>query len=253
MAERKVDKWPEFRALRADEVECRVAKISLGKDGQPRGLTLLLYKNARCDMNMLDETVGPMNWERSHSRENANCTISIWDAEKEQWICKEDTGTESNTEAEKGLASDSFKRAGFCWGIGRELYTAPLIWVDAHNADIKSVGQKFACYDRFSVKSMEVANGKITQLTIVNDSKKGIEVFGFGGKASTVKCADCGKAITPVKKRDGTMWAADEMAGYSKGMFGRPLCGDCMKAEQKRRSSSAEKQFALTSEGITSE
>lgn len=106
----------KFRCLRADEIECRVQQV---KDN---GLILLLYKDARCDMIILDETVGAMNWQREHRRDNANCVVSIWDSEKCQWIRKEDTGTESNTEAEKGLASDSFKRACVNWGIGRELY-----------------------------------------------------------------------------------------------------------------------------------
>ena len=112
-----------FRQLKADEIECRVAQIS------DKGLFLLLYKDARCDMNILDETVGALNWKREHTRDNKNCIVSIWDKEKSQWISKEDTGTESNTEAEKGLASDSFKRACFNWGIGRELYTAPSIFI----------------------------------------------------------------------------------------------------------------------------
>lgn len=100
----------EFRTLRADEIDVRVGSIGNGN------ATLLLYKDARCDMNILDETVGPMNWERKHLRENANCIVSIYDEDKKVWVSKEDTGTESNTEAEKGLASDSFKRACFNWG-----------------------------------------------------------------------------------------------------------------------------------------
>lgn len=120
----------KFRFLRADEIDCRVARISNS------GVFLLLYKDARCDMNILDETVGKMNWQRSHSRENANCTVSIWDEEKKIWISKEDTGTESNTEKEKGLASDSFKRACFNWGIGRELYTAPRVLIP-----VKKIGR----------------------------------------------------------------------------------------------------------------
>ena len=92
----------------------------------------MLYKDSRVDMNLLDEVVGAQNWQRMHLRDNANCIVSIWDEEKKQWIDKEDTGTESNTEKEKGLASDSFKRACVNWGIGRELYTAPQItlWGD---------------------------------------------------------------------------------------------------------------------------
>ena len=109
----------EFRTLKANEIECRIATV------KSNGISLLLYKDARCDMNILDETVGKLNWKREHSRDNANCTVSIWDDDKGIWVPKEDTGTESFTEKEKGLASDSFKRACFNWGIGRELYTAP--------------------------------------------------------------------------------------------------------------------------------
>ena len=112
----------EFRKLSADEIDCRLATV------KQNGVSLLLYKDARCDQNILDETVGNMNWQRHHNRDNANCIVSIWDTEKKMWIEKEDTGTESYTEKEKGLASDSFKRACFNWGIGRELYTAPFIW-----------------------------------------------------------------------------------------------------------------------------
>lgn len=95
----------QFRKLKADEIECRIGQI------KATGLTLLLYKDARCDMNVLDETVGPLNWKREHTRDNRNCIVSIYDQEKKEWVSKEDTGTESNTEADKGLASDSFKRA----------------------------------------------------------------------------------------------------------------------------------------------
>lgn len=165
----------KFRALRADEVD---ARISICKHN---GISLLLYKDARCDMNILDETVGAFNWQRSHSRENANCTVSIWDKEKQQWISKEDTGTESNTEAEKGLASDSFKRACVNWGIGRELYTAPFIWISPDKlASFQSRGNnKYVCYDHFKVTSMEVTNGRITQLTIMNLDTKAV-CFEYG-------------------------------------------------------------------------
>lgn len=113
----------EFRKLKAKEIDCRVAQID------EKWLTLLLYKDARVDMNILDETVGCLNWKKSYSRDNANCTVSIWNDEIKEWVSKEDTGTESFSEAEKGLASDSFKRACFNWGIGRELYTAPFILI----------------------------------------------------------------------------------------------------------------------------
>lgn len=157
-----------FRPLRADEIEVRIARVINSK-----GVQLLFYKDARVDQNILDETVGPMNWQRSHSRDNANCTVSIWDTEKKMWVSKEDTGTESNTEAQKGLASDSFKRACFNWGIGRELYTAPdtYVWGDG----VKLKDNK--CYDRFKATELTVENGTITHVVVVNSSMNGKEVF----------------------------------------------------------------------------
>ena len=163
---------PEFRDLRADEIDCRIAQV------KANGLSLLLYKDARCDMNILDETVGPFNWQRTHTRDNANCIVSIYDEDKKQWVSKEDTGTESNTEKEKGLASDSFKRACFNWGIGRELYTAPFIWVDASNLNMTN-GK---CYDKFAVAEIKIENKKIVYLKIINTSKKGAVVFETGKK-----------------------------------------------------------------------
>jgi len=173
----------KFRALRADEVECRVSQIDK-KEGN--WLSLLLYKDARCDQNILDETVGPMNWQRHHSRENANCVVSIWDNEKGIWVEKEDTGTESNTEAAKGLASDSFKRACFNWGIGRELYTAPTIFIrriadsGQVNYDVKQVNGKIQPKADFYVADMEVQNGRITYLRLKNRKQSNKVVFTWG-------------------------------------------------------------------------
>lgn len=154
----------EFRKLRADEIDCRVNTIN------EKGITLLLYKDARCDMNILDETVGCMNWKREHTRENANCIVSIYNEDIKEWISKEDTGTESYTEKEKGLASDSFKRACFNWGIGRELYTSPFIWVSKDNCNItKKDDGKYTTYDTFRVKNISYNdNGEINGLSIVN-------------------------------------------------------------------------------------
>lgn len=166
-----------FRTLRADEIECRVKVV------KPNGVSLLLYKDARADQNILDETVGPMNWMRHHSRDNRNCTVSIWDEDKRQWVEKEDTGTESAAEAEKGLASDSFKRACFNWGIGRELYTSPFIWITPDQCDIIPTGRKDArgndiltCYDRFAVEQIIYEGKKIAALSIRNMTRN-IRVF----------------------------------------------------------------------------
>lgn len=161
----------KFRDLRADEIECRVAQA------KANGVSLLLYKDARCDQTILDETVGAMNWQRHHTRNNANCIVSIWDDDKKAWVSKEDTGTESNTEKEKGLASDSFKRACFNWGIGRELYTAPFIWIDAKNLTaLKQDGQRYKCFDTFEVEKIRIEKKRITGLAIRN-TKSGKRCF----------------------------------------------------------------------------
>ena len=106
-----------IRLLRADEIECRIAMVN------EKGLSLLLYKDARVDQKILDETFGIFGWKRSHQCIDGNlyCTVEILDKDSGEWIAKQDVGTMSCSEKEKGQASDSFKRACFNWGIGREL------------------------------------------------------------------------------------------------------------------------------------
>lgn len=155
----------KFDYLTAEDIECRIAMV------KQNGLSLLLYKDARCDMRLLDKTIGPMNWQRKHEFKDGRlyCSVGIWDEDKSQWIWKEDVGTESNTEKEKGQASDSFKRACFNWGIGRELYTAPFIWINSQKASIKPNGQRYACYDKFIVSKMDVEDGIISDLVIIKE------------------------------------------------------------------------------------
>lgn len=165
----------KFRTLDASEIDARVGQVA----NAGKSVVLLLYKDARVDMTLLDEVVGPMNWKREHTRDNANCIVSIWDEEKKQWVSKEDTGTESNTEAEKGLASDSFKRACFNWGIGRELYTAPFIWIDlAAGEDAKKT--------KFRVSEIGYDDKRQINYLVIVD-KKGDVRFSFGAKAPKVK------------------------------------------------------------------
>ena len=165
----------KFRDLRADEIECRVQSV------KENGLILLLYKDARVDMNILDETLGSENWQREHyeCKGNLFCRVGIrCDQVKYReangdtgiapdWVFKSDCGTESNTEAQKGEASDSFKRACFNWGIGRELYTAPFTWIPADKCNIKN-GK---CYDKFVVEKIIIDNKQITALAIYNTTK----------------------------------------------------------------------------------
>ena len=160
-----------FRNLKAEEIDVRVAMCN------EKGVTLLLYKDARVDQDILDETVGPFNWQRKHIRDNANCIVEIFDDVKKQWVQKEDTGTESYTEKEKGLASDSFKRACFNWGIGRELYTSPFIWIGADKCKIVKVKDRFTTYDKFNVEKIEITDKVITGLSIKNQNGQRVFVF----------------------------------------------------------------------------
>lgn len=156
-----------FRKLRANEIEARVATV------KENGVSLLLYKDARTDQNILDETFGIFGWQRSHQLigDRLYCTVSVYDKSMDQWISKQDVGTESYTEKEKGQASDSFKRACFNLGIGRELYTAPFIWIPSNNVQIKNQNGTYKTFDRFEVKSIGYDDeGNINQLEIVNKS-----------------------------------------------------------------------------------
>lgn len=160
-----------IRLLEADEIECRIGTIS------EKGVSLLLYKDARADMKILDETYGPCGWQRKHELIGGNlyCTVSVWDEEKQQWICKSDVGTESYTEKEKGQASDSFKRACVSVGIGRELYTAPFIWIAASKVKLQDRNGKLVTYDKFSVSSIAYNDKReIESLVIVNQDGKAV-------------------------------------------------------------------------------
>lgn len=163
----------KIRPLKENEIECRCSQV-FESNGQPIGATILLYKDARVDINILNETFGLFGWQREHSRDNANCTVSIWDADEKHWVKKEDTGTESFTEKEKGLASDSFKRSCFNLGIGIELYTAPFIYLPAEKIKkwYENKQKKWAFKDKIRVKYIKTENGKIEQLCLFNETTK---------------------------------------------------------------------------------
>ena len=166
----------KIRLLRADEIECRIGTIS------DKGLSLLLYKDARADMKILDETFGVLGWKRSHQSIDGKlyCTIELWDEDKKQWISKQDVGTESYTEKEKGQASDSFKRACVSVGIGRELYSAPFVWVSAQKCNIRRKGDKFVCFDKFSVGHIVYSDEReIVGLTIINSDTGEVVYNGY--------------------------------------------------------------------------
>ena len=203
-----------IRLLKANEIECRVADI------KENGLSLLLYKDARVDQRILDETFGAFGWKRSHQCIDGNlyCTVEIYDKESGVWVSKQDVGTTGYTEKEKSQASDSFKRACFNWRIGRELYSAPFIWVPAGKAAIQAkAGQngemRYYCNDRFSVHSIQYNEDReICALVIVNDKghsvyelkeKSASENGNKGGKQATKTAAKEQKDGNPKERRDG--------------------------------------------------
>lgn len=166
----------QFRDLTADDIEVRVQSV------KEKGLILLLYKNARVDMNILDETVGPENWQNRFYEHKGIlfCSVGIntnyaHPELPDRWVWKDDAGVESNTEAEKGNASDARKRAGTAWGIGRELYTAPFIWVPADKCNIQpsKSGKGYECRDKFVVEKVKIENKRIVAISILNTSKTG--------------------------------------------------------------------------------
>lgn len=220
----------EFRLLTPEDIEVRVSTVT------DKGCSLLLYKDARCDMNILDETVGAENWQNKFYEQKGIlfCSLGIntnfANPElPERWIWKDDAGSESNTEAEKGNASDARKRAGFAFGLGRELYTAPFIWVPANLCEIADKNDKKTVKNGFEVLSIGYdENRRIQQLVILNDKTSEV-VFEMGVKSASKKtkkpetkaeeyiCKECGKPITEMTYKGQTKTAKecnDAFGGY---------------------------------------
>lgn len=188
-----------FRSLAATDVEARVAQVT------NKGCQLLLYKDARCDMRILDEAVGAEMWQCSYERIGSTlfCRVGIL-SDGGEWVWKQDCGVPSNMEGEKGEASDAFKRACFKWGIGRELYTAPFVWVPASRCTVKpGKNGKPVCYDRFSVSHMEVGDGRISGLSVVNESRGGEIAFEWrlGSKQSAEQKPSANGDLNASKQR----------------------------------------------------
>ena len=222
----------KFRLLNADEIECRVSQIN------ERGLSLLLYKTARTDANLLDETYGSERWQNDFKLVDGVLYGGIGIVFPEmngEWVWKWDAGTESNTEAEKGRASDAFKRAGFKWGIGRELYSAPFIWISADKCTIKEGRNgKLACNDNFIVSKISYdAQSNIRQLEI---RAKNVVVYSMGTAEASqqkpepkaeLKCEKCGEVIQPFVSAKGTEFSPEKIAASTKKKYGRVLCAAC--------------------------
>lgn len=161
----------EIRLLGKSDIDVRVSNVT-DNNGIIK-VMLLLYKDARVDMKILDELYTPMGWKRTHKLigDRLYCSVEVWDEKKGIWVAKEDVGTESNTEAEKGQASDSFKRACVNWGIGRELYSAPRIYVTLQQGEFYyDRNNRLKVSATFSVSRIEydVKERIITDLDIVD-------------------------------------------------------------------------------------
>ena len=154
--------------LQANEISCRVQQIS------EKGLSLLLYVTSRDGQKRLDEKFGELGWQDRYEVIDGDlyCIIYVWDSEKKMWISKEDVGTASYTAKEKGRASDAFKRACVKHGIGRELYTAPYIWIPSNYCNIKTDSNgKTSTRDKFFVNRISyTSDRKIDELEIVNQN-----------------------------------------------------------------------------------
>lgn len=155
--------------LKISDIDFRVQSINKGGYA-----TILAYKDARVDINRLNDVCTPLGWKREHTRDNRNCIVSIWDDKNKHWVSKEDTGTESMAEAAKGLASDSFKRASFNWGIGIELYDYPIISIKLNPDEFDNATKKATW--NFKLKEWtwfsQFENSKLTYLACKDQNGK---------------------------------------------------------------------------------
>lgn len=171
----------KMRKLKANEIEVKVSQVI--KTDKFEGFQALLYKTARVDMDILDETYGDMNWQSDYKvvKDNLYCGIGVRDGQTGDWVWKWDVGIESRVDSgneKKGEASDAFKRAGFKWGIGRELYTAPKIFIQADVITKDGKNYLKDKYMTYSVKTIEYdKDGDIASLVIVD--KNGGFVFAW--------------------------------------------------------------------------
>jgi hypothetical protein len=184
-----------FPLLSADQIEVKVKQVT------SKGAVLLLYKTARTDMELLDAVVGPMHWAVDYREIKGNlyCGIGITD-DGEHWVWKWDCGIESRADGDgnekKGEASDAFKRAGFKWGVGRELYSSPFTFAKVktvQNGSRWELEDKFA---RFDVKDIGYSGRVVSRLVITDNHGQVVYSFGKGAMpvGSTEAAEEVGKA-----------------------------------------------------------
>lgn len=168
----------KFPLLQKQQIEVKVKKVVQS------GAILLLYKTARTDMDILDSTVGPQNWTNDYREIKGNLYCGIAIRNGDEWIWKWDCGIESRSDGDgnekKGEASDAFKRAGFRWGIGRELYTAPFVFAMLPT-EKQGAGYRLAGTPKFRVDEIAYQDDAISRLRIMCETRNTeTEVFRFG-------------------------------------------------------------------------
>lgn len=223
-----------FRPLRADEIECRVQMCKFDEQNQRKsGVSLLLYKTARTDADLLDEIVGCQYWENDFKLIDGVLYGGIGvDYEKNgHYVWKWDAGTESNTEAEKGRASDAYKRAGFKHGIGRELYTAPFIWISGDKCTIRKDNKgKAVCKDTFTVQKIAYENGNIIALEIYNKDTLvySMQTVDTPTQKVAYTCKLCEHEITPYTGANGKTVSLAKHLARSREIYGDDYCITCI-------------------------
>ena len=222
-----------FRLLNADEIECRAQSV------KENGVILLLYKTARTDAQLLDETIGIYNWQCKYEVIDGvlYCNLGIRKEGTNDWVWKSNCGVESNTEAEKGRASDALKRVGFTVGLGTELYSAPFIFIPSSKANIVKRGDRYICNDEFVVSKIGYDNQeRINELEI---SVKGEVVWRLGTRKITSSdvtlCEKCGKPIVAYEVNGKTVYPAKHIERSKQKYDGHVYCIDCIKNESTNR------------------
>lgn len=220
----------KIRALRADEIEVRVGQVS------EKGVSLLLYKDARCDKRILDETFGINGWANCYSEIKGNlyCSIMLYDEKSRMWIQKQDCGVESNTEKEKGEASDAFKRAGSTVGIGRELYTKIFIFIPTetkikqtlnNGKKIYELVDPFAKWHVASIKTneeseriehLQIADSKTNKIVFTYEKKDDSKNKAKDEKPKTISEAQRKRLFTIANRNNEVIKRVLERYGYEK-------------------------------------
>jgi len=198
-----------------EDIEWRVGSTNADKT---KGLALAYVTN-RAIQNRLDDVFGPLGWQNAFKEWKSNsqiCGISVWDAEKSQWITKWDGADDSQTEAVKGGLSDSMKRAGYQWGIGRYLYNLPSVWVS-----IRPQGRSFVIEQEPKLPAWALPEGYIPKQTMNAPTYGSSSEGGMNTKPKTYKCQDCTKEIDHA--------VIDWCTSHPDRFKGKVVCKECQK------------------------